>query len=67
MGMYFVPGFAADLGELELVDIVFGVHLENLGGGGASQNLDDLDKLVYVAVSLEQWMGYQHFCQHAAC
>lgn len=62
---YLVPGLAAYFRELKLVDIVIRVHFQDLFSGGTAQQLDDLHKLIDVAIPLKEWLCDEHLGQHA--
>ena len=54
-----------DFGELVVVEVVVRVHVNDLGLGGRSHHLDDLDQVVDAALADEQGQPVDHLQDHA--
>ena len=67
MREYLLPGSSVDLGELVPISVTVRVHLQHFFQRRSPQRLDDLHKLVDVAVAPEDGLKSNHFYQDAAC
>ncbi|CAM6001167.1 unnamed protein product [Sphagnum balticum] len=63
---YFVPFPLFDFGEPVIVEIVVGIHIDDLALGGSSQNFDDFDEVVDAAVSDEKGHSVDHLQDDAS-
>lgn len=64
--IYFVPLFLLNFGEFVVIEIVFWVHVDDLGLGGRAHDLDDLDEMIDAALADEEGHLVDHFEHDAA-
>lgn len=62
---YLLPRMRLNLWEFEFG--IVGVHLANLIARRCTEDLDDLDQLIYTAVAREYRLAEQQLRQYAAC
>ena len=59
--MYFIPLSFLHLRELVVIEIVVGIHIDNLALGRSSQHFDDFDEVVHTVLSDEERSALNHF------
>lgn len=63
--MYFIPLSFLHLRELVVIEIVVGIHIDNLALGRSSQHFDDFDEVVHAVLADEERSALNHFQQDA--